>query len=1093
MKTAPSRFSRLSRGRRGRKARRALAEAGFVALVLSVAWADATRPVWGIDRNWTGATNPFWSEPSNWSPAGTPQTGDRLVFGAVSDSNRSMVNDVTGLSVLGLRFAKNNYQVGGNVVSFSGGIDTDYVLGGSFTVTINCPLLFPNGGIIATLPGRGGLAVGADTVELDLNGPITVSGGQLLVEASAVYPNGLGLAGGKSHILIRGQISGAGDVLAEGIYLDSNSGYIEFDGSQANTFTGTLRLGTYKSAFLTTKPPSITFNNTVGAVVSTRLEVSSGDQIQLTLNGAGQIGANTTVAVLNGSVLNLSGNNQTVQSLVLTNNDAQGSSVLNTGGLLIGLNGGVQSSSGPSAFPIIQGAINLNGYLGMDVSGGGLAIQATIEGNGYVKTGNGTLRLSGNNSNWGDIEATAGMIEARTATAFGVSGNPAYGVHLEGGNITLQNVAIGAQPLFVSPLSQGNSFLYAIGQCSWAGPVELDDTINVVPTANSVMNFSGVLYGAGGLNAGFFAAGTVQLSGASVNTFTGPTRVNGQLLLLEKPYGVGALIGALSVGDAGGASEVRWGNAYQAKGPWLTVYPQALVNLNGFNEDFQVVTFNGGQVQTGTGQFAIYGPLTVNPTNAPAVISGNLGLPPGGPATIKVWRGTGDSDLVLDGVVFGAAPQLLKLGTGSVVMTGTSGNTYSGDTWVKEGSLIIQKPAGVTAIPGHVIVGNAYTGILSLPAALIQQSSFNIIGSVTVNATGFWDLSGQAEGFGIPDLQGHTPITLNGGGSIDTGSSGIIYLPVGYGIDVSPGFRHGSLISGNIGLDPGAHPFNIVARTGNSGPECTIDAVIGQTSTSAAPIKMGTGTLVLSGANTYAGATEVANGTLQIDGAQPQSTVLVDAATTLSGSGEVGNIALGLNSDTIAPGDGPGVPTSLSCGNFNPLSGGAGVFSVTLNASSSGLGYSQLDVRNNVNLVGVTLNATLNSLGKQGEQFIIIRNLGGNPVTGTFTGLPEGATLSIGGALFQITYAGGLGVSGGHDVVLTQLSPGPPTLRIARAAPGTLQLLWPTNAPGYGLQSNTNLHTTNWVAVGPGPTVVGTNNVVTTSGGVRGFYRLFKP
>jgi fibronectin-binding autotransporter adhesin len=1099
--TAPSCLGPFSL-RRDRKAHRA-PQADFTLCLLVCAIASWSAPVCGVDRNWTGATSANWSQPSNWSPAGAPQTGDRLIFGAVSDSNRSMVNDITGLSLLGLRFSNNNYQVGGNGVSFTGGIDTDHVLGGSFTISINCPLVFPNGGVIAAIPGTGGAAVGYDNAELDLNGPITVSGGLLQVAAYS-YDLGISIRGGNSRIVLQGQIAGAGDILAASEYQNDAQGTIQFNGSQANTFSGTLRLSgtvpalsiSWPCCWTSSKTVPFTFNNSGGAVVNSRLEFLSGEPepFQLTFNQAGQIGANATVAILGGSQVALKGSDQTIGSLVLSNFSADASaSTLDTGSTTLAINGGITSSANnQNVNPIIKGHLNINGYEQMYVEGGpvpGLEIAASIAGNGYVKTGNGTLRLSGNNSNFGDIEATAGNIEARTATAFGVSGNPAFGVHLEGGNLTLQGVAIGAQPLFVSPLSQGNSYLYASGQCSWAGPITLNDTFNVAPTLNSGMSLNGIISGTGGLNAGFFAIGSVQLAGPSANTYTGPTHVNGQFLFLAKPTGVLAMAGPLVVGDEGGASEVRWLNAYQATGAQLTLYAQALVNLNNFNEDFHEVTFNGGQVQTGTGQFAIYRPLTVNPASVTAMIIGNLGLPPGGPAVFNVGRGTANSDLALTGVVFGAAPQFVKQGPGSIVMGGSGDNTYTGDTLVNSGYLIIQKAVGTTAIPGHVFIG---TGDPTSPAVLLQQSGFNIVGSVTVNGGGFWSLSG-AEGFSIPALQGHTPVTLNGGGSVDTGSSGIVYLPVALGIDVNPGTGPGSTISGSIGLDPGAHPFNVTARTGGSGPECTITAKIGQTSTAASPLKTGTGTLVLNAANTYTGATEVSNGTLQIDGAQPQSTCLVDASATLRGSGQVGDIALGQNFDTVAPGD-PGSPTSLSCANFNPLSGGAGILSLALNGSGSGTGYSQLDVRTNVNLSGVTLNATLNSPGTQGEQFTIIRNHGGNPVTGTFNGLPEGATLTIGGTLFQITYRGGLGFPVGHDVVLTQISLPPPALTIQWTVPGSVRMLWPTNPAGFNLQSNPGFSPTNWSSVPTQPTVIGKNNVVTaTATGAKGFYRLFKP
>ena len=58
--------------------------------------------------------------------------------------------------------------------------------------------------------------------------------------------------------------------------------------------------------------------------------------------------------------------------------------------------------------------------------------------------------------------------------------------------------------------------------------------------------------------------------------------------------------------------QVRWLNSYQNIGATLALYANGIVNLNNHNEDFGPVTFNGGEVDTGTGQFAIYQPLTVN-------------------------------------------------------------------------------------------------------------------------------------------------------------------------------------------------------------------------------------------------------------------------------------------------------------------------------------------------------------------------------------------------------------------------------------------------------------------------------------------------
>src|SRR5204863_479527 len=49
-----------------------------------------------------------------------------------------------------------------------------------------------------------------------------------------------------------------------------------------------------------------------------------------------------------------------------------------------------------------------------------------------------------------------------------------------------------------------------------------------------------------------------------------------------------------------------------------------------------------------------------------------------------------------------------------------------------------------------------------------------------------------------------------------------------------------------------------------------------------------------------------------------------------------------------------------------------------------------------------------------GNTYVIVDNDGTDPVTGTFTGLPEGAALTLAGQSFTVTYAGGTG----NDVAL---------------------------------------------------------------------------
>lgn len=132
-------------------------------------------------------------------------------------------------------------------------------------------------------------------------------------------------------------------------------------------------------------------------------------------------------------------------------------------------------------------------------------------------------------------------------------------------------------------------------------------------------------------------------------------------------------------------------------------------------------------------------------------------------------------------------------------------------------------------------------------------------------------------------------------------------------------------------------------------------------------VKTGAGTLTLTAASTTGGAWRIAQGTL----------VLGDAAITTGGLSEAADATLSVS----------------------PRASGAAV-----------------NVNGPLNPSGAL---TVQPAGAvtAGERFTLVHTTGPG-AGGTFTGLPEGATFSVGGATFQITYRGGPG----HDIVLTAKS-----------------------------------------------------------------------
>jgi hypothetical protein len=314
--------------------------------------------------------------------------------------------------------------------------------------------------------------------------------------------------------------------------------------------------------------------------------------------------------------------------------------------------------------------------------------------------------------------------------------------------------------------------------------------------------------------------------------------------------------------------------------------------------------------------------------------------------------------------------------------------------------------------------------------ALNNNSALTGASLITVNSGGVLGL-----GLNGADRTYSTPVTFNSGG-LNTNSN-IFTFCLGGGT----GETFTANLSGTVTLQAdtpytGDSNTNITGTYTPNGNTFTIaSGQQGQVTTPLGTIKPTAQTTTInSGDNQPATPVFVTNNQVYVINGE-RGDVYVQPYGMLKGTGTVGMVYL-FGNGVLAPGLSPGIL------NTSNLTFTGGTLEIELGGTTPGnatTNHDQLNVTGTVDLgSSTTLDLThWNGFrGSLNNQFVIINNDSTDAVTGTFQGLADGATITIDGISYTISYDGG----DGNDVVLTVTSA--PTTATAPDT-GFMQLLNP--------------------------------------------------
>jgi autotransporter-associated beta strand protein len=696
--------------------------------------------------------------------------------------------------------------------------------------------------------------------------------------------------------------------------------------------TGTLSLGTLSAATFGGLKNSGTFTLTNSGSAFTLSvggnDVSSSFAGRLTgLGGLTKVGTGTLT--LTGATSDYAGATTLAAGVLALNN---ANALPGSGNITF--TGGTLQYSGSNTADLASRIVSSTSAIAIDTNNQSVSWAGNLANTntgGLTKLGSGTLTLSGSSAYTGATTLAAGVLALGNANALPGSGN----ITFTGG--TLQYSGSNTADLASRIVSSTSAIAVDTNNQSvtWAGNLANTNTGGLTKTGLGQLTLSGSNTFTGPIT---ITGGTLAVSGS----FAFPTGVtgvslNGGALLatgsvgLNSPGGIpagatitlgasgGALVnnlgnnqwyiysaitgsagtGALTFAGTSTSDMILTANSSFTGGSILSAAQVAVGTDTALGTG--TITFSGGSIRaTSAGPRTLANPLALaaDTTFNTGVFTRDLTFT--GPATIiGATRTITVSDTVSIASMTGAigdggnAYGLVKAGVGLLALGGS--NTYSGTTTLAAGTLRL---ANADALAGG--------GNLTFTGGTLQYSGSNqadysarIVSSTSAIAI---DTNGQSVSFASALVAGNSSgLTKSGSGTLTLAANnsytGLTTVSGGT-LQVGNGGTTGS-ITGNVSLS------NTAAIIFNRSDSLTYSgSITGTASIMNSIVKLGAGTLSLSGSNNIGGNTTIAGGTLSITGvnALPGSFTL-DGGTLVNATGAQ-NFGKGMFPFTVGPGGG---------------------------------------------------------------------------------------------------------------------------------------------------------------------------------------------